>query len=127
MLTKKNPVLKEEATKQEAAAAPKITRKSPALPGAGGSTTNQAAASKVVIKYDVGFNNHLFIRGKGANLSWHKGIPLQNKSADEWTWQTDVPFQDLEFKILINDEHYEEGDNHRLKQGQTVHYVPRFS
>lgn len=86
----------------------------------GGTTT------RVTVKFDVGFHNHLTIRGKGANLSWTKGIPLKNQGADEWTWETDAPFEALEFKVLVNDHHYENGENHLLKQGQTLHYTPSF-
>ena len=34
--------------------------------------------TRIVINYDVGFSNNLFIRGNGANLSWSKGIMLRN-------------------------------------------------
>lgn len=82
--------------------------------------------TKVTVKYDVGFPNQLYIRGKGGNLSWDKGISFKNVKSDEWVWETDTPFTQCEFKVLINDRIYESGDNHTLKQGASVVYTPKF-
>lgn len=82
--------------------------------------------TKITIKYDVGFNNMLYLRGKGANLSWERGIALKNVKADEWIWETDVPFSTAEFKVLINDKHYEMGENHPLTCGANIRYTPKF-
>ena len=136
MLTKKSPALKDE-TKAPAKASKKsqsslFDETAPESTAANNASSNTAplantsTTSRIIIKFDVGFHNHLTIRGKGANLSWTKGIPLKNKGADEWVWETDAPFSSLEYKVLINDHHYENGDNHILKQGQTVHYTPSF-
>ncbi len=82
--------------------------------------------TRIVVKYDVGFNNSIHIRGYGANLSWERGIPLKNTKSDEWVWETDASFSGGEFKVLINDKHYEAGDNHKLNSGATIQYTPRF-
>jgi hypothetical protein len=82
--------------------------------------------TRITIKYDVGFNNSLYLRGKGANLSWDKGTPLKNVKFDEWIWETQLPFTNLEFKVLINDRQYENGPNHMLASGADIHYTPYF-
>lgn len=82
--------------------------------------------TRIVVKYDVGFNNFLSIRGKGAGLTWDKGIPLKNLKNDEWVWETGVSFNTGEFKVLINDIQYETGENNTLKCGATVQYTPHF-
>lgn len=82
--------------------------------------------TRVIIKYDVGFNNALYIRGKGANLSWDHGTPLKNISRDEWVWETDAPFTQCEFKILINDNQFEQGENHLLTAGKSLQLTPAF-
>lgn len=82
--------------------------------------------TKITIKYDVGFSNQLFIRGKGATLSWDKGQPLKNVKPDEWVWETDASFTSCEFKVLINDTCYECGTNHTLSMGATIVYTPSF-
>lgn len=87
----------------------------------------KAKLTRVVIHCDVGFNNSIFIRGSGANnLSWDKGIMLQNTRADEWVWETDKVFNSCEFKVLINDSQYEQGDNHIIACEKCLEYTPRF-
>ncbi len=82
--------------------------------------------TRITIKYDAGYSNQLYIRGKGANLSWEKGQPLKNTQPDEWIWETEAYFSTCEFKILINDRVYENGDNHHLNAGSTVLLTPHF-
>jgi hypothetical protein len=82
--------------------------------------------TRITVKYDAGYPNQLYIRGKGANLNWDKGLPLKNTKPDEWVWETDAQFTHCEFKILINDHIYENGDNHLLNAGSTLLYTPHF-
>ncbi len=86
----------------------------------------KGGTTRVTIKYNVGFGNQVFIRGEGANLSWNKGSPLKNTRADEWVWETTQPFTKCQYKVLINDKHYEAGDNHQAACGATHTYTPRF-
>jgi hypothetical protein len=80
----------------------------------------------LLVKYDVGFKNHLFLRGSGANLNWNKGIQMRNIKADEWVWETEASFTLCEFKILINDHQFEIGHNHQLKHGASIEHTPKF-
>lgn len=82
--------------------------------------------TRITIKYDVGFGNSLSLRGKGANLNWERGVSLKNVKPDEWVWETEASFTTCEFKVLINDRHYETGNNHTLKCGDSIQYTPRF-
>ncbi len=87
---------------------------------------DQNKLTRVVVHFDVGYNNQLFIRGNGANLSWNKGIMLHNTRHNEWVWETDATFKSCEFKILINDIQYEQGNNHILNSAKTIEYTPHF-
>ena len=83
--------------------------------------------TKLIIHFDCGFSNTLYIRGNGcASLSWEKGTPLNNIKCDEWVWETDETFDAIFFKILINDEIFEFGDDHQLICGDTMQFTPRF-
>lgn len=82
--------------------------------------------TRIHIKYDTGFGNCLFLRGQGSNLSWEKGIPLKNVKSDEWLFETNLVFNELEFKVLINDLYYETGANHIIEYGNTIQYHPHF-
>jgi hypothetical protein len=111
------------STKKSATIAPK------APPRAKEGSTGQPSVkneTRITIKYDVGFSNSLFLRGEGPGLSWDKGIKLRNVKADEWIWETSQPFTRGEFKVLINDSHFEQGDNHKLVSGANVIYTPNF-
>ena len=48
--------------------------------------------TRITIIYDTGYSNELYIRGKGANLSWEQGQLLKNIGHDEWIYETNVPF-----------------------------------
>lgn len=85
-----------------------------------------SATTRVTIIYNAGFPNNLFIRGKGAGLSWDRGVLLKNVGPDEWVWEINAPFDDCEFKVLINDKQYEQGENHHLHNGAMLKYTPKF-
>ena len=94
---------------------------SKAQPQAGG-----VKKTRIIVRYDVGFHNTLYIRGKGAGLTWERGIPMRNVKPDEWVWETDTAFPGGEFKVLINDRLYENGQNHLLQCGASIQYTPHF-
>ncbi len=102
--------------------AKKVTSK-PAKKAAG----KKNKTTKIVVKYDCGFANHLTLRGEGAGLSWHHGTPLKNTSTDEWTFEVMAPDEVFEFKILINDQVFEMGENHKVHSGEKLHLLPKFS
>lgn len=89
-------------------------------------TANKRPKTTVHIRCDVGFENELFVRGEGAGLSWTKGKKLRNVGADEWVWESRSSFENCQFKVLINDSHYELGENHTLSCGHELYYTPRF-
>lgn len=90
------------------------------------SEAKKGPKTRITVKYDIGFGNQLYLRGKGASLSWDKGVVLKNEKSDEWIWETDQTFTSCEFKVLINDMRYETGDNHTLTCGASMQYTPKF-
>lgn len=82
--------------------------------------------TQIKIRYNAGFPNNLFIRGQGAGLSWEKGIPLKNIKEDEWIWETNEVFPSCQFKLLLNDLQYENGDNHEILCGSNLEIAPNF-
>ena len=82
--------------------------------------------ASIQVSYDVGWGNTLFIRGEGCGLSWDKGIPLTyDEKKKHWYWEckTEKP---IEFKLLINDETWSEGENFVLNPGKTKKIEPSF-
>lgn len=76
-------------------------------------------------KVDIGFGNNLFVRGQGAGLSWDHGLPLEN--VDSQTWRLTVPAKDkVQFKLLINDSVWAQGEDIVATPGKKVELTPAF-
>ncbi len=82
--------------------------------------------TRIEVHCNAGFPNNLYVRGEGVDLNWDRGLPLKNVSDELWIWETELPFDSCEFKILLNDRQFEVGENHTLRYGETVHCNPLF-
>jgi hypothetical protein len=82
--------------------------------------------TSVAAKIDVGFGNALFIRGQGPGLSWETGTPLKCRDGSIWVWSADNGKEKIEFKLLLNDQVWAEGDNITIAAGEKIEVVPRF-
>ena len=90
-------------------------------------TKESKSRTKIIARFDCGFPNTLFIRGEGVStLSWDKGIQMKNISPNEWMWESDRPCSTMQFKVLINDNCFEQGENHSIAYGQAVEFTPKF-
>lgn len=121
--TTKKAVKKVAAKKVVAKKAP---AKKAASPKAKISST-QVVKISIIARVDVGFGNQLYIRGAGADLSWEKGLQLENVSSYEWAFATTKAKSDVTFKFLINDELWAEGDNIIVAKGATSISSPVFT
>ena len=109
----KTPAEKTEAPKKKAATKRKTSPKS------GKVTTIKAHV-------DVGWGNRLFIRGSGGGLKWEAGQEMDWSDGD-WTWSTTQANGDgIEFKFLINDEIWAEGENLVVSSGESYTSTPGF-
>lgn len=86
---------------------------------------NQTTTTRILVHFDAGFGNQLYIRGQGGELSWDQGLIMQNVAGNLWVWETSTT-DDLEFKILINDTVWEYGENHFIDGCQSGDYWPKF-
>ena len=95
--------------------------------GAKAQVNQSKNCTKIIVKCNCGFSNTLSIRGEGLKeLNWNKGLPLKNVRADEWQWETSEQFKKCQFKILINDNQYELGENHTIECGKSIVLAPKF-
>lgn len=84
-----------------------------------------AAPITIEAKINVGFGNKLFVRGQGSGLSWDHGIPLE--CVDSQTWRLIVPAKDkLQFKLLLNDSVWAQGEDVVAAPGKKVEVTPAF-
>ena len=121
-------VAAKKATKK--VVAKKVIKKTPAKKPAAPKAkipSKKALKTSIIARVDVGFGNQLYIRGTGADLSWEKGLPLENVSAYEWAFATTKAKSDVTFKFLINDELWAEGDNIIVAKGATSISSPVFT
>jgi hypothetical protein len=122
---KKMPAKKVAAKK---APAKKVAaKKAPVKKSAAKKAAGKLQSTTLVAQVDVGFGNTLFIRGEGGGLSWEKGIPMENISPYEWTFESSAKTGDLVCKLLINDENWEAGDNLSVAKGTRYVYSPHFA
>ena len=81
----------------------------------------------LLVKVDIGWGNSLFIRGEGGKLSWDKGIALSyDEKKQGWVFET-TSTKKIEFKVLINDDRWSDGDNFVLNPGEKLEIEPIFS
>lgn len=81
----------------------------------------------ILVNYEEKPSKNLFLRGEGLpELSWEKGIELSHVKEDIWMWETESPFSAGEFKILIDDQLFEIGENHPLLHGASIRIRPKF-
>ena len=126
---KKAPAKKAPAKKVAAKKAP--AKKAPAKKAAKRAPAKKAAKkvveTSIIARVDVGFGNSLYVRGEGAGLSWEKGILLDNISPYEWAFKSTKASTPVEFKFLINDELWAEGENLTVAAGGTSISSPAFA
>lgn len=91
-------------------------------------TENQVNAGTIAIRalVDVGFGNHLYIRGDGAGLSWDVGQPMACLGAQEWQWTTSSAVRPVPFKVLVNDQIWSVGDDYIATPGEITVVEPGF-
>jgi hypothetical protein len=80
------------------------------------------------VHYDVGFGNNMFVRGDEYPLWWDLGRGMHNESSDLWIWQTErIPDgRTFNFKPLINDVTWSQGNDYIGTGGQTIDVYPIF-
>ena len=83
--------------------------------------------TRIIVHYDTGFGNALYIRGNTLPLSWNFGQRCDNLDAGTWVFELERPKSGaIFFKLLLNDCIWEQGENHRIEAGSVVDYWPKF-
>lgn len=121
----------------------KITKKSPP-PGPAKARTNEPAkksaapakkkpalaseppATFISARIDIGFGNHLYLRGEGPGLSWDHGLALDCVGNDLWTGSVKNATVPVTFKVLVNDLTWSAGSDYVVQPGQSITITPTF-
>ena len=80
----------------------------------------------VAARVDIGFGNHLFLRGTGPGLSWETGVPMANAGSDLWTIDLMGASGPICCKFLINDETWSAGPDYVIDPGAQLEVTPLF-
>ena len=123
---KKLPVAKTSA-KPAATAKPTATAKKTAAP-AKKKTAASAEPPVTVIsaQIDIGFGNHLTLRGSGPGLSWDEGLVMENGGANLWTLALPNVTKPVSFKVLVNDLSWSTGADYVAAPGKSITAYPIF-
>jgi len=94
-----------------------------------GAKKKSAAKTTIVAKMDVGFGNRLYLRGEGSGsgLAWEQGVLMECEGDDTWIWESSSVQGAVNFKVLINDEVWSEGENYAIFPGATIVFEPMFA
>ena len=88
--------------------------------------TTEPPATFISAKIDIGFGNHLYLRGTGPGLSWDHGIAMDCVGAGLWTVTVKHATAPVAFKLLVNDLSWSTGDDFTAEPGQSITVVPAF-
>ncbi len=77
-------------------------------------------------RIDIGFGNHLTIRGEGPGLSWDAGVPMNCLADDLWQIKLGESTRGYVFKVLVNDLTWSTGPDFTIASGASVTITPQF-
>jgi hypothetical protein len=129
--TTKKTTAKVPATIAKAAKAPATVAKAPAKKTSAPAKTKPALASEppatfISAKIDIGFGNHLYLRGTGPGLSWERGIAMDCVGTGLWTVTVKQATAPVAFKLLVNDLSWSTGEDFVAEPGQSITVTPLF-
>lgn len=83
-------------------------------------------ATFISARADIGFGNHLYLRGEGPGLSWDHGVAMDCVANDLWSATLKGALAPVVFKILVNDLSWNTGNDYVVEPGQSVTVNPVF-
>lgn len=111
---------------KKAAPAAKAPAKKPAAPAKKKSAAAEPPATFISAQIDIGFGNHLTLRGEGPGLSWDKGLVMDNVGHSLWTASISKATKSVTFKVLVNDLTWSTGPDYVVEPGQSITVYPTF-
>lgn len=119
------PAAKSAAKPVAKSAAPKAPAKKAASP-AKRKAVAEPPATFISAQIDIGFGNHLTLRGEGPGLSWDKGVTMDNVGHSLWTASVKGATKPVIFKVLVNDLTWNAGVDYTVEPGQSITVYPTF-
>ncbi len=88
--------------------------------------STEPPATIIFAKIDIGFGNHLYIRGEAPGMSWDDGIAMDCVGAGLWTISVKNATAPVVFKLLVNDLSWSTGPDFVAQPGQSLTLEPSF-
>jgi hypothetical protein len=88
--------------------------------------SKEPPATIIFAKIDIGFGNHLYIRGEGPGMSWDHGIAMDCVGTGLWTTTVKNAAIPVVFKLLVNDLSWSTGPDFVAEPGQSLTIDPSF-
>lgn len=88
--------------------------------------SKELPATIIFAKIDIGFGNHLFIRGEGPGMSWDHGVAMDCVGTGLWTTTIKNAPTPVVFKLLVNDLSWSTGPDFVAEPGQSLTIDPSF-
>jgi hypothetical protein len=88
--------------------------------------TTEPPATFISAQIDIGFGNHLTLRGTGPGLSWDQGLVMDSVGASLWTASVKGAVAPVVFKVLVNDLTWSTGPDYSVEPGQSITITPTF-
>ena len=120
----KKPAKKVSAAKPITKPAVKAPAKKSAVPAK--KKTSEPPATFISAQIDIGFGNHLYIRGEGPGLSWDHGLAMDCTGAGLWTTSIKNAAAPVVFKVLVNDLSWSTGPDYIAMPGKSLTVTPTF-
>ena len=89
-------------------------------------TKKESPATIIFAKIDIGFGNHLYIRGEGQGLSWDHGVAMDCVGNGLWTTSITDAALPVVFKLLVNDLSWSTGPDYVAEPGKSITIEPAF-
>jgi hypothetical protein len=127
--TTKNTAAPKLPAKKAAAPAKKtvvVAKKTTAPTKKKAASHSEPPATFISAKTDIGFGNHLYIRGEGPGLNWEHGLAMDCVGADLWTTTVKNAAAPVVFKLLVNDLSWSTGNDFVAEPGQSLTVNPTF-
>ena len=103
-----------------------VTKKTAAPTKKKAATQSEPPATFISAKIDIGFGNHLYIRGEGPGLNWEHGVAMDCVGAYLWTTAIKNAAAPVVFKLLVNDLTWSTGNDFVAEPGQSLTVNPTF-
>jgi hypothetical protein len=88
--------------------------------------TGESPATFISASIDIGFGNHLYLRGEGPGLTWNHGVAMDCTGAGLWTASVKNAKVPVTFKLLVNDVTWSTGNDFVVAPGQSLTVTPSF-